>query len=252
MSSEEAVNIVAWLFSKYDPEEHNIAQLFIEETLKRAVHRIAATYEEEEHLTLSELKARPCGKASDSHRALLHDDITVVILQFGKVGRAQKAMGGSLFAMLENNKSDARCSAASTSDDATDVFFDTNMFESQSITSMSRTKTKREMAVRNSILDWSAAIEALQADACREATDQQIIQMMNSFDDMDTNSLKILFKAVDVDGNGTLDRDEITRLIREVIKMDVTPAVIDLAFSEMDADGSGDVDLDEFIQFFGH
>ena len=250
MSSEEAVNIVAWLLSKHDPRKVNIAELFIEETLKRAVHRIAATYEEEEHLTLSELKARPPGKAHESHRSMLHDDITVVILQFGKVKGMQKAYGGSLFAMLENNKVKYSDDTVMNSDD--DEFFDATMFETQSMMDMSRTKTKREMAARNSILDWSSTIAVLQADAQREATDKQIIKMMNAFDDMDSQNLRILFHAVDLDGNGSLDRDEVTRLVRNVIQMDVSPAVIDLAFSEMDADGSGDVDEEEFIQFFGH
>ena len=63
--------------------------------------------------------------------------------------------------------------------------------------------------------------------------------------------MKILFNAVDVDGNGTLDREEIRRLIKNVIDMDVTKSVIDLAFSEMDTDGSGDVDYEEFVTFFG-
>ena len=241
MSSEEAVNIVSWLFSKYDPQEHNIAELFIEETLKKAVHRISSTYDEEENMTLQELKARPKGKEKDSHRALLHDDITVVILQFGRAECLKKQFGGTLFSMLQNN---------AVSPDK-DKFFDSQMFESQSMMSMSRTKAKREMAARSSILDWTAAIDELQINSERIETDNQILEMMNTFDDMDTRHLKILFNAVDIDGNGTLDRDEITRLIRNVIMMDVQPGVVDLAFSEMDIDGPGDVDLDEFVQFFG-
>lgn len=241
MSSEEAVNIVSWLFSKYDPEEYNIADLFIEENLKKAVHRIRHTYEEEENLTLKELKQRPKGKETDQSRSLLHDDITVVILQFGQGKGLQKQYGGTLFSMLQNNVSAQH----------TDACLDSQMFETQSMMSMSRTKTKREMATRNSILDWTAAIQEIQLNAERIETDNQIIDMMTAFDDLDANHLKILFNAVDVDGNGTLDREEITRLIRNVIMMDVQPGVVDLAFSEMDIDGSGDVDLEEFIQFFG-
>lgn len=244
MSSEEAVRIVAWLLSQHDPGEVNIAELFIEETLKRAVHRISSTYEEEEGLTLRDLKARPPGKASHSHRSMLHDDITVVILQLGETKGPQTQVSGSLFNMLQNDERRKQTS------DATGMFYDS--FETQSLMSMSRTKAKREMAVKNSMLDWTNVIALLQADAQREATDKQVIQMMNSFDDLEAKHLKILFNAVDVDENGTLDREEITRLIRHVIQMDVSPAVIDLAFSEMDVDGSGDVDIDEFIQFFGH
>jgi hypothetical protein len=33
---------------------------------------------------LAELKKHPPGKAEDTHRSYLHDDVTVVILQFGQ------------------------------------------------------------------------------------------------------------------------------------------------------------------------
>lgn len=44
--------------------------------------RCRESYEEEEDLTLEELKSRPPGKAEWSSRSHLHDDITVVILHF--------------------------------------------------------------------------------------------------------------------------------------------------------------------------
>lgn len=44
--------------------------------------RCRANYEEEEDLTLAELKSRPPGKADWSDRSHLHDDITVIILHF--------------------------------------------------------------------------------------------------------------------------------------------------------------------------
>ena len=237
MSSEEAVRIVNWLLTKYDPEEHNIAELFIEETLKHAVRRIANSYEEEANLTLTELKKRPPGKQEDTHRSVLHDDITVVIIQLGP----RPAQSGSLVNVLQKNNASKQPAHG----------MDPQMFESQSVSSRNRTKHKRELAARSSSLDISQHVEALQKDAGRPIVDTQILEMMNSFDEMGTKSLKILFHAVDVDGNGTLDREEVTRLVRHVIQMDVSPAVIDLAFSEMDADGSGDVDVEEFIQFFG-
>eukprot|EP00977_Amphora_coffeiformis_P017066 scaffold5479_cov199-Amphora_coffeaeformis.AAC.5 len=236
MSSEEAVRIVSWLMAQYDPEEYNIAELFIEETLKHAVRRIAASYEEEANLTLAELKKRPPGKQQDSHRSMLHDDITVVIIQLGN----RPSQHGSLFNMLQSNTKQTH-----------NKLMDPSLYESPSVSSMNRTKHKREMAVRSSSLDISHHVEALMRDAERKFVDKQILEMMNSFDEMGSKSLQILFHAVDVDGNGTLDREEVTRLVRHVIQMDVSPAVIDLAFSEMDANGSGDVDLDEFIQFFG-
>jgi len=59
-----------------------VAELFIDEVLKKAVVRCRESYEEEEDLTLAELKSRPTGKKEWSHRSNLHDDITVVILHF--------------------------------------------------------------------------------------------------------------------------------------------------------------------------
>lgn len=237
MTSQEAVRIVHWLLTQYDPEEQNIAELFIEETLKHAVRRIAATYEEEANLTLDQLKKRPPGKETDAHRSMLHDDITVVIVHLGPY----PTQSGSLFRMLQKDSHNNKHPPS-------DVTLD---FETQSVASYNRTKHKRELAVRSAGLDISRHVDALLDDAERQFVDKQILQMMRAFDEMGTRSLSILFHAVDVDDNGTLDRNEVTRLVRHVIQMDVSPAVIDLAFSEMDADGSGDVDLDEFIQFFG-
>ena len=240
MESEEAVNIVAWLLSKYDPTKTNIAELFIEETLKLAVRRIAETYEEERKLTLAELKKRPPGKDSDMHRSFLHDDITVVILQLGSKAKQRQAFGGSLFSMLQKN-GNVKVSANVAPTLATEA--------NQS--RMSRAKDKRESAVRDTFDNYAAEIDRLSADAQRQKTDRQIIEMMLAFEDMNSRQMKILFNAVDVDGNGTLDREEIRRLIKNVIDMDVTKSVIDLAFSEMDTDGSGDVDYEEFVTFFG-
>ena len=59
-----------------------MAQLFIDEVLKKAVIRCRESYEEEEDLTLAELKRRTQGKKEWSHRSNLHDDITVVIYHF--------------------------------------------------------------------------------------------------------------------------------------------------------------------------
>eukprot|EP01052_Picozoa_sp_SAG31_P038313 SAG31_NODE_5094_length_2747_cov_1.641616_6_plen_96_part_01 len=82
MTSEEAVGKVARLLMAHkDDPDADIAALFIEEVLKCATERIKNTYEEEEQLTLEELKSRPCGKKDYSHRSCLHDDITVIIIQ---------------------------------------------------------------------------------------------------------------------------------------------------------------------------
>ena len=46
----------------------------------KIVHRVRANFAEESSLTLDELKQRPCGRAISGARSLLHDDLTVVIL----------------------------------------------------------------------------------------------------------------------------------------------------------------------------
>jgi len=90
MSSDEAVRICARLVAEYGPGS-NLAEMFIEETLKKAVSRIAETVEGEERITLQDLKSRPVGKDDYSSRSCLHDDITVVILHFGNNGATATA-----------------------------------------------------------------------------------------------------------------------------------------------------------------
>ena len=48
--------------------------------------RIRSEIPEEKHITLEKMKARPVGKADYTCRSCLHDDITVVIVQFSGVG----------------------------------------------------------------------------------------------------------------------------------------------------------------------
>lgn len=91
MSSEEAVSICAKLIlDNANNAKADIAELFIEETLKKAVERCRESYEEEEDLTLADLKSRPQGKKDFSHRSCLHDDITCVIYHFMSDGTKKK------------------------------------------------------------------------------------------------------------------------------------------------------------------
>ena len=120
---------------------------------------------------------------------------------------------------------------------------------------MSITKTKRvtETAARDFMSDWMQHIKQVRKDArTRQETDAQILRMMRSFDDLNDRHLRTLFNAVDIDGNGILDRAEVKRLITKVICMDVADEVVEFAFSEMDFDDSGGVDINEFTRFFGH
>eukprot|EP01048_Picozoa_sp_COSAG05_P012515 COSAG05_NODE_1257_length_5359_cov_5.368251_3_plen_153_part_00 len=72
---------------KENPEpDAPIADLFIDKVLKYAVKRIKATIPEEKTITLAEMKQRAVGKADYSCRSCLHDDITVIIIQFTGLG----------------------------------------------------------------------------------------------------------------------------------------------------------------------
>ena len=83
MNNEEAVEIVGKLIRRHSQNPAaNLADLFIDETLKKAVDRLRATDPMEAAITLEDLKGRPQGKKEDTHRSCLHDDITVVILHF--------------------------------------------------------------------------------------------------------------------------------------------------------------------------
>lgn len=57
--------------------------------------------------------------------------------------------------------------------------------------------------------------------------------------------LRKMFKEIDTDGSGYLDRDEIKALTVR-LGIDFSEADLDEAMAEMDDDGSGEVDFDEF------
>ena len=58
-----------------------------------------------------------------------------------------------------------------------------------------------------------------------------------------------LFKEIDADGGGTLDRDEIRQLARRLGKR-LSDKQLNEAMMAMDADGSGDVAFDEFLSWW--
>ena len=57
------------------------------------------------------------------------------------------------------------------------------------------------------------------------------------------------FNAVDDDGSGLLDRDEVRSLL-EMMGKRPTEADLDAAMAELDSDGSGEVDFDEFSEYW--
>ena len=237
MSSEEAVECVAELIDEHnqngddDANVVNIADLFIEMVLERAVERLRENDPYEADLTLEELKRRPKGKGTDGSRSLLHDDITVVIIQLGTTEESNVQSAVQFHQSFRRN----------------------SLLGASGVAPENRRSSLRSSS--RSVIDPMKSLEdilkATADDPERSAKDKQIVDMMEFFDGMNARHLEILFNALDVDGNGMLDRREVGRLINQVMLTNVSPDVVDLAFGEMDGDGSGAIDFDEFVAFFG-
>ena len=64
--------------------------------------------------------------------------------------------------------------------------------------------------------------------------------------------IKNAFPIYDEDGNGVLDKDEITNLLKEICDGLGLPPVnqsqVDKCFSSIDVDNSGDIDFKELIR----
>jgi len=234
MTSDEAVHICARLFAEHG-EGANVADLFIEETLKKAVERLRETIEEEEHLTLEELKSRPRGKADYSHRSCLHDDITVVILRLGngetrhiydayKAGNEMLATTRELFDNIDADGNgvldvqelellttklgrsfrgrDLEASFAEMDADG-DGQIDYLEFENWWKVQRAKESTmKKRGAMGDTIAMLSSEIEKQKEDAARKEANDQILKMMEVFEGLNRSQLKILYDALDADGNG--------------------------------------------------
>lgn len=93
MDNRQAVRTAGKLLLQHraDPTV-NIAELFIDQVIKNAAARIADEVEGEEDMTARELRRRPCGKAPGA-RSSLHDDITVVIVDFMSTDEGEASDG---------------------------------------------------------------------------------------------------------------------------------------------------------------
>lgn len=82
MDNKEAANICGKLLVKTAMDKTaNVADLFVTECLKKAATRVADEFDVEGDLTIEELRKRPCGKTTGA-RSLLHDDMTVIVIDF--------------------------------------------------------------------------------------------------------------------------------------------------------------------------
>ena len=65
-----------------------------------------------------------------------------------------------------------------------------------------------------------------------------------------SEKVRLVFDTMDVDGNSTLDRSEISELGEAIMGESMTEEQLDAAMAVMDADGSGEVDFDEFLTWW--
>jgi CRP-like cAMP-binding protein len=59
------------------------------------------------------------------------------------------------------------------------------------------------------------------------------------------------FHEMDTDGSGSLDREELTRLIEDRFQLKLSIDELEDAFAELDTDGNGVIDVDEFVRVRG-
>ena len=62
-------------------------------------------------------------------------------------------------------------------------------------------------------------------------------------------SLHEMFDAIDIDGNGSVDKEEFAQLIRD-IGITMTEEELNETFSAVDTDGNMDIDFEEFQAFY--
>lgn len=69
-----------------------------------------------------------------------------------------------------------------------------------------------------------------------------------NYSEEDLNNLRAIFEAVDSNGNGQLEPEELTQFFKDVFPLPIT--MVPLAFRICDTDESGAIDFDEFAIFF--
>jgi calcium-dependent protein kinase len=63
----------------------------------------------------------------------------------------------------------------------------------------------------------------------------------------ETEHLEKIFKAIDADGNGNLDKQEILNGYEEHFGIPISEEEVDKMFKEIDIDGNGTIDYSEFV-----
>ena len=226
--------------------------------LARATARIVATYEEEEGLTLAELKARPVGKVDYSHRSCLHDDITVIIMRFESNGEegvgTSEAVEAAVAAVCA---SDAEKLLAT----ARQVYDKIDVDGSGSITGdeIAMLAAKMGRALEPAVL--KAAMAELDADGSGEidfaefsawwtrwAQQSKSNKQRSGLDGVIAEIVADVAESASAAGEG--GRGGFDRQILDLVKVmeGKTPAELETEFKELDADGSGELELAEVAE----
>lgn len=68
---------------------------------------------------------------------------------------------------------------------------------------------------------------------------------------MDREELAEIYAHFDADKNGRIDRDEFRHLVQDGLEADMTDAEINVGFKAIDRDGNGTIEFDEFVLWWG-
>ena len=72
-------------------------------------------------------------------------------------------------------------------------------------------------------------------------------EMMKEVEAKEEEEVRLVFDTIDLDGNGTLDRDELNTLAVRLLHRPLSDTELDECMEQMDDDGGGDVDFEEFL-----
>ena len=104
-------------------------------------------------------------------------------------------------------------------------------------------------------LGWSKEVKAKQMQAARVYVESYAGRIPDKHGaklrDATYRDVQDIFNAIDRDGNGYLDRQEIGE-VAEVLGFPLTEQELNKAFQELDRDGNGRISLEEFEHWWNH
>lgn len=82
-----------------------------------------------------------------------------------------------------------------------------------------------------------------------EELKEQLASLREAYKDIRDKNVEPAFSKFDKDGNGTIDKDELSRL-SEDLGQPLDQTQIDLAMRDLDMNNDGVIDLDEFARWY--